>query len=264
MSRLAGAQRLIRLLITMFVRRRSRNWTGLIATAIVGGTVLLVINCQRQSDTPSDQENGGQEASSGVRTVVFCHWNMENLFDDRDDKRRQPDEDYDAWFVADVDARTRKYRRITEALLDSTTDRGHHRGNEIESYRAAELLGIAQCISGWRVEVRVRRHEGTRRRPAYRACVISRFPITELDTGKRQRILSTRSCQWSQPCDRRIALDIALVGQRRQRHSRTLRIRQHHSRSLPRAIRINPNVVTLSAATSTTAHRRNRSLRTFD
>ena len=119
---------------------------------------------------------------------------MENLFDDRDDRRRQPDEDYDTWFVKDVDARLRKYQRITDALLRLNNGIAPDIivGNEIESYRAAELLkeslnsGLPAGAARFEFIAMKELDAGRHIAP----CVISRFPVSGARMlGKRQRIL---------------------------------------------------------------------------
>lgn len=79
---------------------------------------------------------------SGTRDVVFCVWNLENLFDDRDDHLKPPDEEYDAWFARDAAARTKKYHNLATALLKLNGGRGPDVivGMELESLRSAVML----------------------------------------------------------------------------------------------------------------------------
>ena len=101
---------------------------------------------------------------------------------------------YDSWFVNDPEARKLKYQRLTEALLKLNNGVGPDIvvGNEIESYRAAELLkdslnanlpsGAAKYDYIAMIELDAGRHIAP--------CVISRFPLTGAKLlGKRQRIL---------------------------------------------------------------------------
>jgi len=131
---------------------------------------------------------------AGSKTVVFCVWNMENLFDDKDDHRRHPDGEYDTWFANDPDARRKKYQRLTDALLRLNDGTGPDVivGNEIESRRAAELLkdtlnaslptGAAKYEYVAMKELDAGRHIAP--------CVISRYPLSgEKLHGRRQRIL---------------------------------------------------------------------------
>lgn len=78
----------------------------------------------------------------GSRSIFFCVWNMENLFDDRDDNRPAADAQYDKWFARDPEVRKEKYQHIAQALLKMNDGRGPDIivGNEMESMRSAELL----------------------------------------------------------------------------------------------------------------------------
>src|SRR5512135_27540 len=71
---------------------------------------------------------------------LFCSWNVENLFDDRDDPRNH-DEDED-WFGRNPDVVQEKVRLLAQALLVQNDGRGPDilAAVEVESLRAAELL----------------------------------------------------------------------------------------------------------------------------
>jgi endonuclease/exonuclease/phosphatase family metal-dependent hydrolase len=73
---------------------------------------------------------------------LFCFWNVENLFDDRDENRPPDDEQYDDWFGRDSEALNHKLQRLTEALLLLNGGRGPDilAAVEVEGYRAADLL----------------------------------------------------------------------------------------------------------------------------
>jgi endonuclease/exonuclease/phosphatase family metal-dependent hydrolase len=83
-------------------------------------------------------------AQPKTRPIVFCHWNVENLFDDRSDKREPPDDEFDNWFARNPEVRSQKIEKICEVLLDRTINEG--RGPdiialaEVESHRAAEMV----------------------------------------------------------------------------------------------------------------------------
>lgn len=78
----------------------------------------------------------------GSADLLFCFWNVENLFDDKDDKRREVDEEFDNPFAADAELRQKKYGRLAEALLKMNGGRGPDviACVEVESVRAADLL----------------------------------------------------------------------------------------------------------------------------
>jgi hypothetical protein len=117
----------------------------------------------------------------GSKDVVFCAWNLENLFDDRDDRRNSTDEPYDNWFARDGATRDAKYQKIAEWLVRLNGGNGPDVfvGIEIESYRAAELLkdalnarlpaGAARYQYVAMEEVSAGRHIAP--------CVISRYPL---------------------------------------------------------------------------------------
>ena len=178
-------------LITAFMRLPFRMRLVLVSVLLVLGLGILLTywirsrHHERASFTPD---------SAGPKTVLLCHWNLENLFDDRDDRRRQPDEDYDRWFVNDPETRTWKYNRISDALVALNGGNGPDLviGNEVESYRAAELLRDylnAKLPAGGTPYGHVAMKEldaGRHIAP----CVISRYPLSGAKLlGRRQRIL---------------------------------------------------------------------------
>jgi endonuclease/exonuclease/phosphatase family metal-dependent hydrolase len=73
---------------------------------------------------------------------LLCFWNVENLFDDIEDRRLAVDRTYDSWFARDAAARTLKYNRLSDALVKMNDGRGPDilACVEVESVRAAELL----------------------------------------------------------------------------------------------------------------------------
>ena len=53
----------------------------------------------------------------GSGSYLFCFWNVENFFDDRDDgRKRHPDRAYDHWFGTDREAFRQKLANLTRAL----------------------------------------------------------------------------------------------------------------------------------------------------
>jgi endonuclease/exonuclease/phosphatase family metal-dependent hydrolase len=112
-----------------------RSWQGV---AILLGIliVLIIINnrgCGRDR---------GPEPRTGPGDYLFCFWNVENLFDDRDDNRSRIDEQYDDWFAHDVVDRQEKYAHVADALVRMNGGRGPDLLAlvEVETIRAAELL----------------------------------------------------------------------------------------------------------------------------
>lgn len=78
----------------------------------------------------------------GSAGLMFCFWNVENLFDDQDDKRRSVDEEFDNSFADNATLRNDKLDRIASTLLRMNGGRGPDviACVEVESVRAADLL----------------------------------------------------------------------------------------------------------------------------
>jgi endonuclease/exonuclease/phosphatase family metal-dependent hydrolase len=82
-------------------------------------------------------------AQTTPHTYLFCFWNVENLFDDRDDGlKKEPDKTYDHWFANDKEALKHKLSKIASVLLEMNGGKGPDviALAEVESYRAAELV----------------------------------------------------------------------------------------------------------------------------
>lgn len=104
--------------------------------------ILLVASGIYLYDQYRKQQPSPAGPSAGPGEYLFCTWNVENLFDDRDDKRNRTDEEYDTWFAENAADRELKYRHLVEALLRMNGGKGPDIliVVEVESARAAELL----------------------------------------------------------------------------------------------------------------------------
>ncbi len=74
---------------------------------------------------------------------VFCHWNVENFFDDHNDGRTGPgDKEYDSLFADNPELLKLKLAKLTEAILKMNGGKGPDilALVEVESVKAAELL----------------------------------------------------------------------------------------------------------------------------
>jgi endonuclease/exonuclease/phosphatase family metal-dependent hydrolase len=113
----------------------ARRLIPVIVILIVAGGIYLYDQYQKQHPAPSGPAAGPGE-------YVFCTWNVENLFDDRNDKRNRTDEEYDNWFADNAADRELKYKRLAEALVRMNGGKGPDIfvAIEVESERAAELL----------------------------------------------------------------------------------------------------------------------------
>ncbi len=161
---------------------------------ILAATALVA--CSRLQTTPVSPTPPG-----GTHSVVFMCWNVENLFDDRDDRRNSIDEPYDNWFAHDAEARKLKYDHLAEIILRVNDGKGPDvfAGVEVESLRSAELLMEtlnAKLPEGSKKYEHVAMKELTQHAGRYMApCLISRIPLDSARTrlvGKNNlRILET-------------------------------------------------------------------------
>lgn len=73
---------------------------------------------------------------------LLCFWNVENFFDDRDDRRRAADDEYDNWFAHNPADLRQKLGKITEVVLALNGGKGPDilALAEVENRRAAKLL----------------------------------------------------------------------------------------------------------------------------
>jgi len=80
--------------------------------------------------------------ADGTTSYFFCFWNVENLFDDQDDKRNAVDETFDNPFADDAKLRQEKFDHLAEILLKMNDGKGPDAIAlvEVESVRAADLL----------------------------------------------------------------------------------------------------------------------------
>ncbi len=127
---------------------------------------------------------------------LFCFWNVENLFDDRDDQRHGADKEYDHWFAHNDEDRQLKYDHLAEALLKMNDGKGPDilALAEVESLRAAEIL--QQTLNGRIKDESLHyRHVLMKEVDAGRhiaPAILTRLPVEANRTrlrGNRQRIL---------------------------------------------------------------------------
>ncbi len=163
--------------------------------------VLLALLFYRFSQVPqggqvaelTEEEAAALAAADGL---LFCFWNVENFFDDQDDKRGTADEPYDNWFATERQALEQKLDHLCRVLLKMNDGRGPDilALVEVESVRAAELLKDAlnqrlnNPVLNYRHVLMKNLHAGRHIAPA----IITRLPAYADRTkllGKRQRIL---------------------------------------------------------------------------
>lgn len=112
---------------------------------VIAVALIFVFLQRRNKDQNPDKTpnpKGPPPVAAGPGEYLFCFWNVENLFDDVDDKRLKVDEPYDNWFAHDPQALALKLNHLTEALLKLNDGRGPDilAVCEVESQRAAEML----------------------------------------------------------------------------------------------------------------------------
>src|SRR5687767_15075049 len=104
MRRKGRSDDLTRILVRLLSNPR-QNWPLALALLVV--VVFLWWSRDRpQTPTPTSGQPPVVVTEPGQPgEYLFCFWNVENLFDDRDDRRRSQDEPYDNWFAQDAAAR---------------------------------------------------------------------------------------------------------------------------------------------------------------
>jgi hypothetical protein len=177
-------------LLAAFLKLPAAVQIGLVAVIVVGGVVWYFA-------TRTPAPDPGPPLPPGAKTVMLCHWNMENLFDDKDDDRPRDDEPFDDWFANNHDDRRAKYEKLAAWLLTQNNGIGPDVivGNEIENRRAAELLQqeLNAKLPPDAVKFGYVAMEENRSGRHIAPCVISRYPLTGarmLDS--RRRILEVR------------------------------------------------------------------------
>lgn len=83
--------------VRVFVGLPRQAKIAVVVLLLIVGVVALVLwvrDQRRQAAVP--------EVPVPPGAVVFMFWNVENLFDDRDDRRNSTDEPYDNWFARDA------------------------------------------------------------------------------------------------------------------------------------------------------------------
>ncbi len=107
------------------------------ARIALGASVLAVLVACTGRSEPKPAPTPDEATS-----YFFCFWNVENLFDDQDDKRKDVDEPFDNAFAGDAKLRQEKLDHLAEILLKMNGGKGPDVISlvEVESVRAADLL----------------------------------------------------------------------------------------------------------------------------
>jgi endonuclease/exonuclease/phosphatase family metal-dependent hydrolase len=104
-------------------------WTRVFLPGLLLGlAALCAAGCfQVNAPPPSNPSPTVEESNApGAATdeYLFCFWNVENLFDDKNNDRNPPDKAYDEWFAEDEKARTLKYNNLAKVLTSLNNGRG--------------------------------------------------------------------------------------------------------------------------------------------
>jgi endonuclease/exonuclease/phosphatase family metal-dependent hydrolase len=135
------------------------------------------------------------------RPYLFAFWNVENLFDDRPDPKREGvDREFDAWFARDKEALSHKLERIGDVLLSKEMNGGVGPDilalAEVESLRAVELVkdALNRRIRDKKLHYGHAVYRDPQGLRSIATALISRVPVvgTPRVLGRSQRILEVR------------------------------------------------------------------------
>lgn len=175
-----------------------RAWP-IVLLALFASLALIVLRDYYSKDE-GEQEPNRQTIAPGRSEYLFCFWNVENLFDDRDDGRTGPgDKEYDNWLARDPEALKHKLEKLSEALIALNDKKGPDvlAICEVEGTRAAELLKdalnarLTDPALHYRYVLMKDLNAGRHIAPA----IITRLPVVKERTrliGSRMRILEGR------------------------------------------------------------------------
>ena len=163
---------------------RHPRWTVVLVLVPALGLAAFIAGCP-----PPAAPVGRGAAGDGY---LFCHWNLENFFDDKlNDYTHSPDREYDTWFAENPPVLRKKLDNVSSVLTRLNGGRGPDilAVVEVESRRAAELL--QQALNDRLPEDRRYTHvlmeevnAGRHMAPA----ILTRLPVD----GDRTRLLDKR------------------------------------------------------------------------
>ncbi len=104
--------------------------------------LALVWAASRRPADPDGTGGGPTPPAAPADGYLFCFWNVENFFDDKDDPRNRTDEPYDNRFAQNPELLREKLGNLSKVLLSMNDGKGPDilAMAEVESERAAELL----------------------------------------------------------------------------------------------------------------------------
>lgn len=153
MARTKSSPTDFKVFIDLFLKLPRRIQIGLVVLAVVGGLLYFsgAFRKVEHPQPPAGETHYGEmgeltpvaaDGPPGKRDVFFCFWNVENLFDDKNDNRRSVDEEFDNAFADNAELRQLKLDHLATALLKMNDGKGPDvlACVELESVRALELL----------------------------------------------------------------------------------------------------------------------------
>lgn len=115
--------------------------------ALLLATTFAAMACSNKPAEEPDVKPQGRPIQADAtpskdQEIFFCFWNVENLFDDKNDKRNSVDEQYDNPFADNKYLRDLKLDHIASTLLKMNDGKGPDvlACAELESVRSLELL----------------------------------------------------------------------------------------------------------------------------
>lgn len=183
-------------LLTRVVDHSARSRIIIVMMTIVGIIASIGLSVDR-SPAPM-----AAQPAPGEKEYFFCFWNVENLFDDKDDARKEVDEEYDNPFAKDAKLRQEKLDHLANALIKMNGGIGPDIlvCVEVESVRAADLLRatLNKKLEEAKADPKLQYTQvAMKNLDAGRhiaPCVISRVPVNHALTklhGRQLRILET-------------------------------------------------------------------------
>jgi endonuclease/exonuclease/phosphatase family metal-dependent hydrolase len=171
---------------------------GALTIVVVVG--YLVARPHFNATSPSSSEHPSTHNHSGPAVVasgdvMLMFWNVENLFDDRADKRNSVDHPYDEWFATDAATREEKYAHLAEMIVKQNGGKGPDilACVEVESVRAGELLRDAMnaklAAGSQKYEHLAMKELAANAGRHMSPCVISRLPLDP----ERTKLLGTHN-----------------------------------------------------------------------
>lgn len=132
----SSSQPLVAALLGLFAKLPDRAKLLVVAAVVLGAGALFLLT---RAGGPAVSAQGSNPDKG---EVLFCWWNVENLFDDKNDKRGMIDEEFDNPFADDAKLRDLKFDRIATTLLKMNGGVGPDiiALCEVESVRAADIL----------------------------------------------------------------------------------------------------------------------------